>query len=84
MMIWLAAGNINGLSIEKCAILKGRSIMLYPDLGAYEKWCQKAMEIQKRIQCKLSVSSLLETQATESDREQGLDIADFMVAELNV
>jgi len=31
-LVWLAAGNLNGLSIEKCQTLKGREIILYPDL----------------------------------------------------
>ena len=40
-LIWLAAGNLNGLSIEKCRALKGRDVMLYSDLGAFEKWNEK-------------------------------------------
>jgi len=31
-LIWLPAGNLNGLSIEKCHVLKRRDVMLYPDL----------------------------------------------------
>ena len=81
-MVWLAAGNMNGLSIEKCRILKGRDVMLYPDLGAYEKWNIKADEIQKYINCKISLSTLLEDEATDTDRVNGLDIADFIISEL--
>lgn len=81
-LIWIAAGNINGLSIEKCQILKGRKVMLYPDLGAIEKWCLKTVEIQKLYNCKISVSKLLEDEATEIDRDNGLDIADYIISEL--
>ncbi|MDD3319841.1 MAG: DUF6371 domain-containing protein [Paludibacter sp.] len=81
-LIWLAAGNINGLSIEKCQILKGRDVILYPDLGAYEKWSIKAIEIQKLCNCKMSVSLILEDEATSNDRDNGLDIVDYIVAEL--
>jgi len=81
-MIWLAAGNINGLSVEKCQVLKSRDVMLYPDLGAFEKWSLKAVEIQKQNVCKISISTLLEDEATNSDRANGLDIADFIIAEL--
>jgi len=81
-MIWLAAGNINGLSVEKCQVLKSRDVMLYPDLGAFEKWSLKAVEIQKQNVCKISISTLLEDEATETDRANGLDIADFIISEL--
>jgi len=81
-MIWLAAGNLNGLSIEKCQILKGRDVMLYPDLGAYEKWSIKAAETKERYNCKITVSTLLEDEATDIDRANGLDIADFIISEL--
>jgi len=81
-LVWLAAGNLNGLSVEKCQVLKGRNVMFYPDLGAFEKWSLKAVEIQKQNFCKISVSTLLEDEATETDRANGLDIADFILAEL--
>jgi len=81
-MIWLAAGNLNGLSIEKCHVLKGRNVMLYPDLGAFEKWSIKALEIQEKHNCKVTVSTLLEDEATDSDRTNGLDIADYIITEL--
>lgn len=31
--IWIAAGNLNGLNEEKCSVLKGRQVILYPDLS---------------------------------------------------
>ena len=40
-LICLAAGNLNGLSIEKCLALKGRDVKLYSDLSAFEKWNEK-------------------------------------------
>ncbi|MEI6753431.1 MAG: DUF6371 domain-containing protein [Paludibacter sp.] len=81
-LIWLAAGNLNGLSIEKCQVLMGRDVTLYPDLGAYEKWSLKATEIQKKYNCNIILSNLLEVEATDIDREKGLDIADYIIAEL--
>lgn len=81
-MVWLAAGNLNGLSIEKCHMLKGREIILYPDLGGFEKWSLKAVEIQKLCGCKISISTLLDEEASYTDRINGLDIADFIIGEL--
>jgi hypothetical protein len=62
--IWLAVGNLNGLSIEKCKVLKNRDVMLYPDLGVFDKWNLKANEIQNQYNCKVTISSLLENEAT--------------------
>lgn len=80
--IWLAAGNINGLSIDKCQILKGRTVILYPDLNAFEKWSLKAIEIQKQCDCIISISELLEKNATTYAKAQGLDVADYMINQL--
>ena len=91
-MIWIAAGNINGLSVEKCKVLKNRTVILYPDLGAYEKWKEKAQMLNSLspsphgegsgVRFKITVSTLLEDEATDTDRSNGLDIADYIIAEL--
>lgn len=101
-LVWLAAGNLNGLSVEKCKVLKGRSVMLYPDLGAFEKWSKKAQMLNLLLPLSLSpspfgegtngqrpkelirvsCSTLLEDESTDTDRANGLDIADFIIAEL--
>ncbi len=51
-------------------------------LQAFEKWSVKATEIKEKSNCKITVSALLEDEANESDRINGLDIADFIIAEL--
>ena len=81
-LVWLAAGNLNGLSFEKCQVLKSRNVTLFPDLGAFEKWSLKAAEIKIQCNCKITISTLLENEATDIDRTNGLDIADYIIAEL--
>ena len=80
--VWLATGGIGNLSIEKCQVLKGRNIILYPDLNAYNKWLDKAIEIEKQYGCNISVSTLLEDIATPEAKAQGLDVADYLINQL--
>lgn len=36
--VWLATGGKQNFKAEKCECLKGRKVILYPDLGAFEDW----------------------------------------------
>jgi hypothetical protein len=71
--IWLAVGGLSQLTADRCSVLKGRSVMLYPDLNAYEKWKVKGDEFG------FKTSSVLEGRATEEEKKQGLDIADYLL-----
>ena len=51
--VWIAAGQLNGLSIEKAKVLKGRKVTLFPDLGGYEKWTIKTTEIKQSVKCEI-------------------------------
>jgi hypothetical protein len=75
--VWLAAGSKDGLNPEKWNVLKGRTVELYPDLAAFEKWKTKAQELSKIA--KVTVSEYLEQIATEAERKEGLDLADYLL-----
>jgi hypothetical protein len=78
---WLATGGKQGLAINKFEVLTGRQVTLFPDLGAYNFWVQKQAEIQK-IYPKIKftkISTLLEEKATEYERHEGLDLADYLL-----
>ena len=75
--IWLACGGSEGLSIDKCQVLKGRDVVLYPDCGMFNKWSEKAKELSKI--CNVRVSDLIETKATDTERQAGYDIADYLI-----
>lgn len=76
---WLASGSLEGLNPAKCAVLKGRSVMLFPDVNAYDKWKLKARELHTAMPDTLfTVSAVLEKMATEDDRKNGIDIGDVV------
>jgi hypothetical protein len=63
--------------MEKSRELAGRKVTLFPDLNGYEKWSRKAKDFS-HIR-KLIVSNILESIATEEERQQGLDLADYLI-----
>lgn len=75
--IWLAVGSLTNLTVEKCKILGGRNVYLFPDLFCYEKWSARAKELSYLASVK--VSDLLETKASPEEKKEGLDLADFLV-----
>ncbi|MCL2510444.1 MAG: DUF6371 domain-containing protein [Bacteroidales bacterium] len=76
-MIWLACGGSNGLGVDKCQCLTGRTVILYPDAGMFDKWSEKAKELSTI--CAASTSSWVEQRATEEERKAGFDIADYLI-----
>lgn len=75
--IWVAVGSLTNLTAEKCSILKGRSVILFPDLNGFEKWTIKAKELSHIAI--FFVSDLLERKATEAERQKGFDLVDYLV-----
>jgi hypothetical protein len=82
--LWLAVFNLSSLSFEKCKTLKGRNVYLFPDLSkegrAFKLWSTKAKEYEDKIPgTSFIISDLLEKMAPSQDREQGKDIADYII-----
>lgn len=74
--LWLAVGGKENLKPEKLQVLQGRTVVLFPDLKAFDKWQANVQELKHLA--KFTVSDLLERKASESDKEKGLDLADFL------
>nr|WP_154401940.1 DUF6371 domain-containing protein [Aquirufa nivalisilvae] len=75
--IWVAVGSLTNLNAEKCSILKGRTVTLFPDLNGFDKWSSKAKELSHLAI--FTVSYLLERKATEAEKKQGFDLADYLI-----
>lgn len=75
--IWLATGGKEGLKAEKCSVLAGRTVKLFPDLNCFDKWSAIAKKIFNPSL--VEVDDLLERKATESEKKQQFDIADYLV-----
>ena len=75
--IWLAVGSLSNLTESKCHVLKGRTVTLFPDLNGFEKWSSKAKELSHIAS--FQISDLLERKASEAERKQGFDLADFLI-----
>ena len=76
-MIWLATGGVNNLNTGRCKILKGRRVIMFPDLGAEEILERKCKDIQELHMAK--VNTWLRERASPEDIEKGLDLGDWIV-----
>ena len=84
--VWLAVGALDWLNAERIAPLRGRSVVLFPDLSkpkpgkptAFEKWRTKA-DAFRAEGFNVTVSDFLETHADEERRAAGGDLADYIL-----
>ncbi|KAA6313962.1 hypothetical protein EZS27_035355, partial [termite gut metagenome] len=76
--IWIASGGKNGCLMSESHVLRDRKVVLFPDINAFEDWKMKAKQLKaKDIQVELF--SYMEEYATEEQRRNGYDIADFLI-----
>jgi hypothetical protein len=75
--IWIACGSVSNLNKNKTKILRGRNVVLFPDLKCYDLWNDKIPELTSLANFR--TSRLLEDKATKQEREQGLDLADYLL-----
>lgn len=85
--VWLAVGalsylNVRESGLQRMAPLKGRSVVLFPDLSAgsrtFAKWSRIADELRE-AGFQIIVSDYLEQRATEDEKANGLDLADYIL-----
>lgn len=88
--VWLATTSLNYLTKQRCKVLKGRKVVLFPDAGipnprngktCYQLW-QERIEEFKDI-ADFAFSALLEENATDEEKEKGFDLADYILKALD-
>lgn len=79
--LWLATdGKCNCMNRETIKSLQGREVILVPDLNATDEW-RNRMTIFDEFGIKVTLFDKLELMATDEERAQGLDLADYLIAE---
>ena len=77
--LWIASGGKNGcLNANSLSVLAGRSVVLFPDLGATDYW-QSKISLMRSYGIDVQLFDYLEAQATENERKEGYDIADYLL-----
>lgn len=76
--VWLACGSLSGLSRAKLKPLAGKRIFLFPDGNGYQNWLKTADKLKADFPL-LSVSDLLEKNCTDAEKEDGYDLADYLL-----
>jgi hypothetical protein len=82
--IFLAVYNKSSFSFDKLKVLEGRKVIVFPDLSkngkTYGEWQDKAKQYEKQLKnTRFIFSDLLEKYASDDERNNGLDIADFLI-----
>ena len=74
--LWLATGGKSGLTSERLSSLKGRKIIVFPDIDAFKDWQHKIFTFPH---LDIRISRLLEDNATPADRAAHIDLADWII-----
>lgn len=78
--IWLGCNSKQWLKAERLLHLGKRKIILYPDADGFAQW-QKVAQEARSNGLLVRVSTLIENYATNEQKENGYDLADYLITE---
>ena len=73
--IWLATGGKSQLN-DRLQVLRDRKVVAFPDVDGYLEWKEKLSQVRG---LDITVSDVLEKEATFEDRANHVDIADLLI-----
>ena len=84
--VWLAAGGLGEVQVEKFRPLRGHKVILFPDTDsdgiAFRRWSETATLVMNQVFWEdsppIRVSPLLETHATPEQKQAKIDLIDFL------
>jgi hypothetical protein len=76
--VWLATGSKQWLKVERLQSLDNRQTILYPDADGFELWQSVAADAQRQG-LNVKVSNLIESHATDEQKANGYDLADYLI-----
>ena len=84
--VWLAAGGLGEVQVEKFRPLRGHKVILFPDTDpdgiAFKRWTEAATTVMNQVFWEdsppIRVSPLLETHASPSQKAAKIDLIDFL------
>ena len=81
--VWMASGGLSALNAELLKPLQGRRIILFPDTDldgtTFQRWSAIAEEASNAMHQPIMVSNLLECHASHEQKQQKIDILDYVV-----
>ena len=80
--IWMAAGGMEQLSLDKLRPLVGRQVIIYPDTDpegeAFRKWYEITWRAMSELEMEIAICDVLEKNATPEQKEAKIDLVDFI------
>lgn len=76
--VWLATGSKQWLKAERLQRFDNRQIILYPDADGFDQWQAVAADAQRQG-LPVKVSSLIENCATDRQKQNQYDLADYLI-----
>lgn len=80
--VWLGSNSKTWLNATRLQRLDNRQIILYPDADGFDLWQGIAADAAKQG-LKVKVSSLIESRATDEQKANGYDLADYLIEQSN-